>query len=153
MDYDRGFRQQAALDPSLRWITQHPGIQAATLVGRTAGLTLLCSICREPDHTAGQCALSYFQPPTGTSNAPGPFSLATWPRAPLPESMTNIGVSWNKGYCTFPGRFGNACATFQQPHMARDCAATPSTNVGVVAGTQPRVPARDPSLMWQANGA
>ena len=60
------------------------------------------------------------------------ISLATWPRAPLPaplpESMTNIGVSWNKGYCTFPGmcRFGNACATFQQPHMARDCAATPA---------------------------
>ena len=83
------------------------------------------------------------------------ISLATWPRAPLPESMTNIGMSWNKGYCTFLGmcRFGNACATFQQPHMARDWAATPSTNVGVVAGTQPRVPARDPSLMWQANGA
>ena len=46
LDYDRGFRQQAALDHSLRWNTQHPGIQAATLVGRTAGSTLLCSICR-----------------------------------------------------------------------------------------------------------
>ena len=123
MDYDRGFRQQAALDPSLRWNTQHPGIQAATLVGRTAGSTLLCSICREPDDTAGQCALSHWDLQCSRS-----ISLATWPRAPLPESMTNIGVSWNKGYCTFPGmcRFGNACATFQQPHMARDCAATPA---------------------------
>ena len=34
--------------PSLRWNT---GIQAATLVGHTAGSTLLCSICREPDHS------------------------------------------------------------------------------------------------------
>ena len=50
LDYNRVFRQQAALDPSLRWNTLHPGIQAA--IGRTAGSTLLCSICREPDHTA-----------------------------------------------------------------------------------------------------
>ena len=131
LDYDRVFRQQAALDPLLRWNTLHPGIQAATLVGRTAGSTLLCSICREPDHTAGQCALSYLQPPTGTSNAPGPSVWPPGPRAPLrrqPESMMNICVSWNKGHCTFPGtcRFRHACATCQQPHMARDCVATPA---------------------------
>ena len=131
LDYDRVFRQQAALDPSLRWNTLHPGIQTATLVGRTAGSTLLCSICREPDHTAGQCALSYLQPPTGTSNAPGPSVWPPGPRAPLrrqPESMMNICVSWNKGHCTFLGkcRFRHACATCQQPHMARDCVATPA---------------------------
>ena len=44
LDYDRVFHQQAALDPSLRWNTLHPEIQATTLVGRTAGSTLLCSI-------------------------------------------------------------------------------------------------------------
>ena len=45
--YDRVFCQHGALDPSLRWNTLHPGIQAATLVGHTASSTLLCSMCRE----------------------------------------------------------------------------------------------------------
>ena len=44
LDYDSVFRQQAVLDPSLRWNTVHPGIQAITLVGRTAGSTLFCGI-------------------------------------------------------------------------------------------------------------
>ena len=155
LDYDWGFRQQAALEPSLRWNTLYPRIQAATLVGRTAGSTLLCSICREPDHTAGQCGLSYFQPPTGTSNAPGPSVWPPGPRAPLrcqPESMTNICVSWNKGYCTFPGtcRFRHACTTCQQPHMARDCAATP-THLEYKRGDGGRNPASCPGprpLFW-----
>ena len=132
LDYDWVFRQQSALDPLLRWNMLHPGIQAATLVGHTAGSTLLCSIRREPDHTALQCALSYIQPPTVTSNAPGPSFLSPGPRAPLrrwPESLANICVSWNKGRCTFPGmcRLWHVCATCQ-PHMARDCAATPANS-------------------------
>ena len=45
--YDRVFCQNGALDPSLRWNTLHPGIQAATLVGHTASSTLLCSMCTE----------------------------------------------------------------------------------------------------------
>ena len=73
LDYDRVFRhQQAASDPSLWWNTLHPGIQSVTLVGCTAGSTLLCSICRETDHTAGQCTLSYVQCSCS-------ISLATWP--------------------------------------------------------------------------
>ena len=74
-----------ALDPSLQWNTLHTGIQTTTLVSRIDGSTQLCSICREPDHTVGQCALSYLQPGT-----------AVWPpgpRAPLrrrPESLANI---------------------------------------------------------------
>ena len=50
LDYDRVFRQQAALDPSVKWNELHPGIQAATLVGRSSGLVPSCRICREPDH-------------------------------------------------------------------------------------------------------
>ena len=127
------------------------GIPAATLVGRTAGSTLLCSICREPDHTARQCALSYLQPPTGTSNAPGPSVWPPGPRGPLRrqlESMTNICMSWNKGHCTFLGmcQFRHACATCQQPETVQQPLLTRSTNVGVVAGTQPCVPARDSSF-------
>ena len=41
LDYDRVFRQEAVLDPLLKWNTVHPEIQAATLVGRTADSTLL----------------------------------------------------------------------------------------------------------------
>ena len=51
LDYDRVFQQQAALDPSLRWNTLHPGIQASTIVGHVAGSALLCTLCREPDHS------------------------------------------------------------------------------------------------------
>ena len=63
LDYDRVFRQQAALDPSLRWNTLHPGIQASTIVGRVAGSTILCTLCREPDHSTRQCTLLYLRGP------------------------------------------------------------------------------------------
>ena len=61
LDYDKVFRQQAALDHSLKWNTLHPGIQASTLVGRTSRLAMFCTLCREPDHTAKQCALTYIR--------------------------------------------------------------------------------------------
>ena len=57
--------------------TVHPEIQATTLVGRTAGSTLLCGIQTTLQGSAR--ALSYLQPPTGTSNAPG---LSVWPPGP-----------------------------------------------------------------------
>ena len=96
LDYDRVFRQQAALDPSLRWNTLHPGIQASTLVGRVAGSALLCTFCREPDHSAGQCALSYLQSPLVSVHSAGPPG----PRAPFrrrPESLAGICVSGTRG--------------------------------------------------------
>ena len=37
MDYDRVFRQQAAIDHNLSWISIHPGIQAATSVCQASG--------------------------------------------------------------------------------------------------------------------
>lgn len=64
LDYDRVFRQQAAIDATLRWNTLHSGIQAATLVGQTPGVRSMCTLCREPDHTAVSCALAYLQQPT-----------------------------------------------------------------------------------------
>ena len=64
-----------------------------------------------------------------------------------------------KGHCTFPGtcRFRHACATCQQPHMARDCVATPAHSEYKLGGGG-RNPAsrpgpRTPLLMWQASGA
>ena len=70
-----------------------------------------------------------------------------------PESMTNICVSWNTGHCTFLGtcRFRHSCATCQQPHMVRDCAATPAhlEYQEPSLSSQPETPL----LMWQSNGA
>ena len=63
LDYDRVFRQQAALDATLPWNAIHPAIQAATLTSRTAQPGLFCTLCREPDHTARDCALAYLERP------------------------------------------------------------------------------------------
>ena len=64
LDYDRVFRQQAAIDHSLRWNSLHSAIQASTLIGHAPGTVVFCTLCREPDHTADQCALTYLQSPT-----------------------------------------------------------------------------------------
>ena len=134
LDYDRVFRQQAALDPSLKWNTLHPGIQASTLVGRTSRLATFCTLCREPDHTAEQCALSYMRPPgsqlpllqPSTSLPAGPYRTLFRRR---PESLAGICVNWNKGRCTFPAcKFKHICATCHQQHTARDCIATPASS-------------------------
>ena len=104
LDYDKVFWQQAALDPSLKWNTLHPGIQASTLVGHTSRLATLCTLCREPDHTTEQCALIYIQSPGSELSLPAPSSrLLTGPvghRASLrrqPKSLAGICINWNKG--------------------------------------------------------
>ena len=133
-DYDRVFRQQAAIDHSIQWNTLHPGIQAATLVGRGLGASILCTLCREPDHTADHCALSYLHQPLASAHTV-PLGTAGNPvvtrSRPHPgrrsESMLGICISWNKGRCVYPGTctYRHVCATCQQLHMARDCMETP----------------------------
>ena len=134
LDYNRVFRQQAALDTSLRWNTLHPGIQESTLVGHTSHLATFCTLCREPDHTAEQCALTYIRFPGCQSSLPTPFS--SLPPGPWgysaslrwrSESLAGICVNWNKVRCTFPVcNYRNICATCHQQHMARDCTSTPA---------------------------
>ena len=130
LEYDRLFRQQAAIEPALQWDTLHPGIQAATLIGRSATNSQFCTLCREPDHTADHCALSYLQqpssrPPSGGSTWQGARDQAR--RNPIrTESRQRICISWNKGKCNYPEscRFRHVCATCQNRHMARDCTKT-----------------------------
>lgn len=137
LEYDRVFRQQAALDNTMRWNTLDPGIQAGTLMGQTPTQRMFCSLCREPDHTMDSCALAYLQAPSDplapvthvpTSNlAP---SRSRLPPRRRPESLLGICVSWNKGKCIFPNTctYKHICATCHREHMARTCAATPSNS-------------------------
>ena len=65
LDYDRAFRQQATVDPSLRWNTLLPGLLASTMLGCGTGQgALFCTLCRDVDHTRAQCALLCMHPPT-----------------------------------------------------------------------------------------
>ena len=142
LDYDRVFRQQAAIDPSLPWNVLHPGIQAATLFGQapTGTMASMCTLCREPDHTADHCALSYLQqqqqqqPASWPSVAQGsyrPHRPAPKPRVQPKRSpeAKKICLSWNRGSCIYPARcnFQHVCATCQGQHMARDCKSKPVT--------------------------
>ena len=48
LDYDRAFRQQAAADPSLRWNTILPGLQASTMLGHGSSQgAQFCTLCRK----------------------------------------------------------------------------------------------------------
>ena len=94
LDYDRVFRQQAALDLALKWKSLHPGIQASTLVGQAANTHTLC---REPAHNANQCALWYLQPPASNSGVR------------VSSSISNFlgGVKTQELTCAFLGTAGN----------------------------------------------
>ena len=73
LEYDRLFRQQAALDANLLWNLIHPGLQVTTIFGQCAGTGTFCSLCQEMDHSAPQCAMAQLQQPTmrgSTATAP-----------------------------------------------------------------------------------
>ena len=131
MEYDKVFRQQAAIDPSRAWNVLHSDIQASTILGRSRSLGggIYCTLCFESDHRSDQCALNYFQAPPGTPNVSLPTSSGKprpYPRR-RPESALRICVSWNKGRCSFPESctFRHICAVCHQRHMARDCPSLP----------------------------
>ena len=120
LDYDRAFRQQAAVDPSLRWNTLLSGLLASTMLGRgTRQGVLFCTLCRDVDHTRTQCALLCMHPPT------------TWtPTAtsPVPRRRSdNSCMSWNRGACIFPGncKYRHVCTTCQLPHAKPGIAQGP----------------------------
>ena len=74
LDYDRSFRQQAAIDPLTRWNTLSPGLLASTVLCQRAQRgTQFCTLCREVDHTMFQCALYYcYAPNTCSAHPDGP---------------------------------------------------------------------------------
>ena len=126
LDYDRAFRQQAAVDPSQRWNTLVPGLQASTILGQRAMPGSFCTLCREVDHTRAQCALLCLEPPSAQSVRPPRPNV---PRRP--DAGLNVCISWNRGRCIFPGQctYRHVCATCQLPHRAKDCTQTPDTSI------------------------
>ena len=143
LEYDRIFRQHAALSPSTVWHEVNPSLHASTVLSYRTGLGQVCKICHELDHTAEICAMQVLQPtPPATSVAPQPVlprpqptsrlgvspSAAGPMRRPVrPETLERICVSWNKGRCSFPScNFRHICTTCKKRgHRAKDCEETP----------------------------
>ena len=121
LDYDRLFRQQAALDPSLDWTVLQPSLVSSTILGHRPGSGMFCTICQGFDHLPAQCAMAYLQHPMRSEGGrqtlrSSPADMVCW--------------SWNEGACTFPGPGPcfrrHVCATCStSQHRARDCKDTP----------------------------
>ena len=118
MDYDRLFRQQAAINASLVWNAIHPGLQATTILNQRPGTVgTFCNICQEPDHVAAQCALAQLQEQVTSRATSGSRS-----------SQKRICSSWNEGACIFPGTcsYRHVCSNcFHPSHKAKDCRSAP----------------------------
>ena len=115
LDYDRSFRQQAAIDPLTRWNTLSPGLLASTVLCQRAQRgTQFCTLCREVDHTMLQCALYYCYSPNTCSAPPTPM---------VRSRRDNICTSWNQGACIYPGScsFTHICTICHLLHRAQDC--------------------------------
>ena len=130
LEYDKIFRQHAALDPAVRWNELNPSLHASTVMAYRAGTSQCCVLCHEPDHGAHACALVGLQaaPPTlqqqtGLTSQAGPIR-----RQPRPETAERICVSWNRGRCSFPScSFRHICATCKcRGHRAKECDETPA---------------------------
>ena len=129
-EYDRNFRRQIAINPSMAWNTLLPDLQATTILGQRSGDGTFCHLCRGMDHTSTNCAISFMSqqtisPPTNGANAPS-FRRRP-PPVVRPETAMRICSSWNMGMCVYPRscNFRHVCATCQLPHRARDCPDTP----------------------------
>lgn len=143
LDYDRAFRQQVAADPTMRWNTLIPGLQASTILGqRQAGSGIFCTLCRQVDHTRAQCALACLEPAASTP------STVTTTSAVRRKHRGNFCISWNKGACIFPiGEciYKHECPVCRSPdHKAKDCARLPESSpyrirLGPARTRQPRV--------------
>ena len=129
LEYDKIFRQHAALSSSTVRNELNPSFHESTVLSYRAGLGKVCSLCHELDHTAATCALLALHPhassqsqaqpahPTTGSPAPGP----SW--RPRQETIDRISVSWNKGRYTFPACiFRHICTVSREKgHRAKEC--------------------------------
>ncbi len=145
-EYDRSFRRQPAINGTLRWNVLSPGLQASTLVGTGSGV--FCTLCRELNHSAPQCALAPVQqqvlqevspfPPSGlvSRRVPHLANPLTAPRRMFrpsrrPETALQICASWNRGSCSFSGTcsYRHACGYCQLGHRGKECLTAPEGSV------------------------
>ena len=94
MDYDRVFRQQASVDPSLRWNTLLPGLQASTMLGFGLGQgAMFCNLCHKVERliTLGLSVPCFLYIPQQIA------PLTT--RLPLSDANQTISASHGTGAC------------------------------------------------------
>ena len=149
LEYDRLFRQQAAINPSLPWNAVHPGLHSTTILRqRTSGAGTYCLLCQECDHVAAHCALAQLQPSLlkGSSN-----NLVQNPvQSPSQAGRSQIRIcnSWNDGACTFPGNctYRHVCSVcFRPSHPAKECHQRPrATGSGSGLSRPAAPPSRQP---------
>ena len=131
IEYDRIFRQHAALSPPTIWHELNPSLHASTVLSYRAGPGKVCGLCHEPDHVAEACAMQVLQPqpismaqsyPLGghsTQSVAGPIR-----RPSHQETLERICILWNRGRCSFPWcKFRHVCK--QRGHRAKECQQTP----------------------------
>lgn len=117
MEYNRAFRQQAAVDSTLRWNTLLPGLQAATIHGqRNRQEASFCTLCHEGDHSRAQ---SYLHPAPARS-MPSSYS------AGVKRRSENIMLLMEQGYLCLPGLL-RMCAQHVTFSTKRETARGPQT--------------------------
>ena len=150
-EYDKIFRQHAALDPSVQWNELNPSLHASTIMTYRSGTSQCCGLCHEPDHGIHNCALVGLQasPPSlpTTRSTSGSQSQQGGPirRTSRPETAERICISWNRGRCSFPScSFRHICATCKRRgHRAKECEETPAdSHYKLTSGSTPR-PSRE----------
>ena len=118
LDYDRLFRQQAAIDQSIQWNRLHPDLHATTILSQRTSTGSFCTLCQECDHNAPSCALAQLQP-----------QVIRPPSRQPSRSLGRICTSWNDGACIFPGScsYRHVCSScFSSSHRAGDCRSSRS---------------------------
>ena len=130
LEYDRLFRQQAAIDPELQWNRIHPELQATTILSqRSANGGSFCPLCNDCDHTMAQCAMAQIRQVT-TTNRPSSSN------AKQNSRYGRICTSWNDGACAYPGtcNYRHVCSKcFLPSHTAKDCKQPPRSKGSTLA--------------------
>ena len=128
LEYDRLFRQQVAINPTLSWNVIHPALQATTILAQRAS-GMYCVTCQECDHVAAQCALSQLHPPALRGSGPTQVSARNPGQAGMSSRVSSrICNSWNDGACAYPGTctYRHICSVcFRTSHQAKDCRLRP----------------------------
>ena len=122
LEYDKVFRQLAAMDPTLLWNELSASLLALTVLSLQGnqGLFLLLVPESRPHRVT---LLTLPLCPT----IPGAIAR----RTVRPKTLEHICISWNKGQCAFLGlcTFKHVCATcHRRGHRAWECEETPDSS-------------------------